>query len=148
MQQQHSAVENLEIAVVMEAGLRYAVSHRNHPALFLLQHLECNTNRPCKHRFERFPGIPRLFLFPKSSLAQLNLSHNNLTASIPASPGNMLSLVGIDFSYNNLEGPLPDISFNRAKFLRSQLTVAELAYSMEVNEKCYVYSLGMRNHQN
>ncbi|CAK7334647.1 unnamed protein product [Dovyalis caffra] len=39
-----------------------------------------------------------------TSLAELNLSHNNLTGSIPASPSNMLSLFSVNLSYNDLEG--------------------------------------------
>ncbi|KAL5998764.1 hypothetical protein ACLOJK_009711 [Asimina triloba] len=41
-------------------------------------------------------------------LTNLNLSHNLLNGSIPSSFQDMLSLSSIDFSYNDLEGPLPD----------------------------------------
>ncbi|KAJ9560369.1 hypothetical protein OSB04_005529 [Centaurea solstitialis] len=37
----------------------------------------------------------------------LNLSHNNLTGSIPSSFTEMVSLTSVDVSYNHLEGPLP-----------------------------------------
>ncbi|XP_058094890.1 MDIS1-interacting receptor like kinase 2-like [Magnolia sinica] len=41
-------------------------------------------------------------------LEKLNLSHNSLSGSIPSSFKEMISLSSIDFSYNDLEGPLPD----------------------------------------
>ncbi|KAL5998762.1 hypothetical protein ACLOJK_009709 [Asimina triloba] len=41
-------------------------------------------------------------------LTNLNLSHNLLNGSIPSSFQDMFSLSSIDFSYNDLEGPLPD----------------------------------------
>ncbi|KAK1283517.1 putative LRR receptor-like serine/threonine-protein kinase [Acorus calamus] len=46
-------------------------------------------------------------------LEKLNLSHNNLTGSIPASFKDFQSLSAIDLSYNDLEGPLPDSPFFR-----------------------------------
>ncbi|XP_072957900.1 MDIS1-interacting receptor like kinase 2-like isoform X2 [Typha angustifolia] len=44
-------------------------------------------------------------------LQVLNLSHNELTGSIPSSFRDMNSLLAIDLSYNELEGPLPDSHF-------------------------------------
>ncbi|XP_058094901.1 MDIS1-interacting receptor like kinase 2-like isoform X3 [Magnolia sinica] len=41
-------------------------------------------------------------------LEKLNLSHNSLSGSIPSSFKEMISLNFFDFSYNDLEGPLPD----------------------------------------
>ncbi|XP_058094893.1 MDIS1-interacting receptor like kinase 2-like [Magnolia sinica] len=41
-------------------------------------------------------------------LEKLNLSHNSLSGFIPSSFKEMISLSSIDFSYNDLEGPLPD----------------------------------------
>ncbi|KAK1307710.1 putative LRR receptor-like serine/threonine-protein kinase [Acorus calamus] len=46
-------------------------------------------------------------------LLELNLSHNELTGSIPASFKDLQSLSVIDLSYNDLEGPLPDSPFFR-----------------------------------
>ncbi|KAL6198943.1 hypothetical protein ACLB2K_028731 [Fragaria x ananassa] len=42
------------------------------------------------------------------SLEMLNLSHNNLSGSIPTSFGNMHGLSYVDISFNELEGPLPN----------------------------------------
>ncbi|MCI03172.1 receptor-like protein kinase [Trifolium medium] len=42
-------------------------------------------------------------------LETLNLSHNNLSGTIPSSYGEMLSLTIVDISYNQLEGPIPNI---------------------------------------
>ncbi|KAJ9560454.1 hypothetical protein OSB04_005614 [Centaurea solstitialis] len=39
----------------------------------------------------------------------LNLSHNNFTGSIPSSFTGMVSLTLVDVSYNQLEGPLPNM---------------------------------------
>ncbi|XP_058110710.1 MDIS1-interacting receptor like kinase 2-like [Magnolia sinica] len=48
-------------------------------------------------------------------LEKLNLSHNMLLGSIPPSFEGMFSLQSIDFSYNALEGPLPNSkSFQKA----------------------------------
>ncbi|XP_043718885.1 MDIS1-interacting receptor like kinase 2-like [Telopea speciosissima] len=48
-------------------------------------------------------------------LTILNLSHNKLFGSIPSTFSEMLSLITIDVSYNELEGPLPDtIAFQNA----------------------------------
>ncbi|XP_058111345.1 MDIS1-interacting receptor like kinase 2-like [Magnolia sinica] len=48
-------------------------------------------------------------------LEKLNLSHNMLSGSIPPSFEGMFSLQSIDFSYNALEGPLPNSkSFQKA----------------------------------
>jgi len=45
----------------------------------------------------------------------LNLSHNNLSGTIPSSFVDMLSLTTVDISYNQLEGPIPSITaFKRA----------------------------------
>ncbi|XP_059635549.1 MDIS1-interacting receptor like kinase 2-like [Cornus florida] len=41
------------------------------------------------------------------SLEILNLSHNELSGSIPNTFNQMLSLTSVDISYNQLEGPLP-----------------------------------------
>ncbi|XP_058092572.1 MDIS1-interacting receptor like kinase 2-like [Magnolia sinica] len=41
-------------------------------------------------------------------LEMLNLSHNMLSGSIPKSFEGMLSLQSVDFSYNDLEGPIPN----------------------------------------
>ncbi|XP_058094834.1 MDIS1-interacting receptor like kinase 2-like [Magnolia sinica] len=41
-------------------------------------------------------------------LEMLNLSHNMLSSSIPKSFEGMLSLQFVDFSYNDLEGPIPN----------------------------------------
>ncbi|KAJ7949542.1 putative Receptor protein kinase [Quillaja saponaria] len=43
-----------------------------------------------------------------TKLISFNLSHNYLTGSIPSSLSDMLSLSSINFSYNQLEGPLPE----------------------------------------
>ena len=42
-----------------------------------------------------------------STLEILNLSHNHLSGNIPSSFSTMGSLVSIDFSFNNLTGPIP-----------------------------------------
>nr|DAD32597.1 TPA_asm: hypothetical protein HUJ06_011448 [Nelumbo nucifera] len=48
-------------------------------------------------------------------LESLNLSHNELRGSIPTSLSNMVALTQIDFSYNELEGRVPNTSiFRRA----------------------------------
>ncbi|PQM36732.1 putative leucine-rich repeat receptor-like protein kinase [Prunus yedoensis var. nudiflora] len=44
------------------------------------------------------------------SLMTLNLSHNNLSGSIPSSFKDLGGLSYVDISYNHLEGPLPNIS--------------------------------------
>ncbi|XP_023528875.1 MDIS1-interacting receptor like kinase 2-like isoform X1 [Cucurbita pepo subsp. pepo] len=50
------------------------------------------------------------------SLENLSLSHNNLSGSVPNSLATMVSLISIDLSFNNLEGPLPDGGiFSRAE---------------------------------
>ncbi|KAG5560062.1 hypothetical protein RHGRI_003375 [Rhododendron griersonianum] len=47
----------------------------------------------------------------------LNLSHNELSGSIPSSFDNLRSLTSVDVSYNHLKGPLPDIrAFQEAPF--------------------------------
>ncbi|KAJ9128999.1 hypothetical protein P3X46_034240 [Hevea brasiliensis] len=58
-------------------------------------------------------GIPSQ-LGKLTSLERLNLSCNNLSGSIPASLSNMWSLIDANFSYNNLEGPLPDSNIFRS----------------------------------
>ncbi|PQM42839.1 MDIS1-interacting receptor like kinase 2 isoform X1 [Prunus yedoensis var. nudiflora] len=47
------------------------------------------------------------------SLVTLDLSHNNLSGSIPSSFEEMHGLSYIDISYNYLEGPLPNITIFR-----------------------------------
>ncbi|KAL5990324.1 hypothetical protein ACLOJK_011222 [Asimina triloba] len=49
-------------------------------------------------------------LWKLNVLGELNLSHNSLSGSIPSSFKEMASLtpISVDFSYNDLEGPLPD----------------------------------------
>ena len=42
-------------------------------------------------------------------LEKLNLSHNNLSSSIPFKFDDIASLASIDLSYNELEGPIPNI---------------------------------------
>ncbi|XLS60093.1 hypothetical protein HN51_014321, partial [Arachis hypogaea] len=42
-----------------------------------------------------------------AKLEVLNVSHNYLSSRIPESLDNMLSLDSVDFSYNNLTGPIP-----------------------------------------
>ncbi|KAJ9128730.1 hypothetical protein P3X46_034543 [Hevea brasiliensis] len=49
-----------------------------------------------------------------TSLERLNISSNNLSGSIPASLSSMWSLIDANFSYNNLEGPLPDSNIFRS----------------------------------
>ncbi|XP_050220821.1 MDIS1-interacting receptor like kinase 2-like [Mercurialis annua] len=48
-----------------------------------------------------------------TSLEQLNLSNNNLSGTIPASFSNMLSLIAINLSDNDFEGPIPDSNIFR-----------------------------------
>jgi len=48
-----------------------------------------------------------LFLSSLTSLSILNLSHNNLSGSIPIELGNMSSLAQLDLSYNDLQGKVP-----------------------------------------
>ncbi|CDP11084.1 unnamed protein product [Coffea canephora] len=40
----------------------------------------------------------------------MNLSHNRMSGSIPKSFDHCFSLISIDISYNQLEGPLPNTS--------------------------------------
>jgi hypothetical protein len=42
-------------------------------------------------------------------LETMNLSHNNLSGSIPSMFDQSTSLTCIGISYNELEGPIPDI---------------------------------------
>ncbi|XP_028077673.1 MDIS1-interacting receptor like kinase 2-like [Camellia sinensis] len=50
-------------------------------------------------------------------LETLNLSHNELTGSIPLSFDNMSSLTLVDVSFNRLEGPIPNMkAFREAPF--------------------------------
>ncbi|PQM40581.1 MDIS1-interacting receptor like kinase 2 isoform X2 [Prunus yedoensis var. nudiflora] len=44
------------------------------------------------------------------SLVTLDLSHNNLSGSIPSSFEEIHGLSYVDISYNHLEGPLPNIN--------------------------------------
>ncbi|KAL3725015.1 hypothetical protein ACJRO7_030084 [Eucalyptus globulus] len=54
-------------------------------------------------------------------LADLNLSRNGLFGSIPNSFYDMLGLVSVNISYNDLEGPLPDImAFRTAPYMAIQ----------------------------
>jgi len=47
------------------------------------------------------------FLSTLTSLSFLNLSHNNLSGSIPEGLGNLSSLTQLDLSYNDLRGQVP-----------------------------------------
>nr|XP_027076874.1 MDIS1-interacting receptor like kinase 2-like [Coffea arabica] len=51
------------------------------------------------------------------SIETMNLSHNRISGSIPKSFDHCFSLISIDIFYNQLEGPLPNISaFQKAPF--------------------------------
>ncbi|MCD7466148.1 hypothetical protein HAX54_002563 [Datura stramonium] len=54
------------------------------------------------------PSLGNLIL-----LEYLYLNNNHLSGEIPSTFGNLTSLLGIDFSYNDLTGPLPDIQLFR-----------------------------------
>ncbi len=43
-------------------------------------------------------------------LETMNLSHNNLSSSIPSTFDQSTSLTSIDISYNEFEGPIPDLA--------------------------------------
>ncbi|KAL3513905.1 hypothetical protein ACH5RR_026622 [Cinchona calisaya] len=109
----------------------------------------------------------------------MNLSHNRVLGTIPTSFDHCFSLISIDVSSNQLEGPLPNIAafqkapldalkdnkdfeyqarisnFGTARLLRPdssnwtsfvgtyRYAAPELAYTIEVTEKCDVYSFGV-----
>ncbi|XP_059291339.1 probable leucine-rich repeat receptor-like protein kinase At2g33170 [Lycium ferocissimum] len=54
------------------------------------------------------PNLGNLIL-----LEYLYVNNNHLSGEIPSTFGNLTSLLGIDFSYNDLTGPLPDIPLFR-----------------------------------
>ncbi|KAJ8772108.1 hypothetical protein K2173_027285 [Erythroxylum novogranatense] len=65
--------------------------------------------------FPNGSGSTRTGLFAKlTTLECLNMSHNNLSGSIPPSFRDMLGLVSINFSYNSLVGSIPDSNVFRS----------------------------------
>jgi hypothetical protein len=67
-------------------------------------------------------------------LETLNLAHNNLSGLIPSGFDQMFSLTIVDISYNQLEGPLPNIrAFNNAtiELLRNNKGLCGNVYGLE-----------------
>ncbi|KAF3972968.1 hypothetical protein CMV_003582 [Castanea mollissima] len=79
-------------------------------------------------------------------LTNLILNTNKLSGSIPASIGHLAALSTLSLTGNQLSGSIPSTIGNLSMLTYLDLRMnklSELAYTMEINEKCDVFSFGV-----